>query len=259
MKRIFSFMIAAAMVVTLGVSCDNNDGKEGKEEGKEESRFAIDGDVADWSEFNQEYVVSLECAADHPFPAVRTAKLYADKDYLYVYLTFNDNGTAGKELHMDIYADFDNDATTGGYDNEFIDYTSEYSFQGTIRGVDGKYASYSGGLYEWIGDNAPSYQDEQGNWFNNWAWSSLLFDVSYSAEGAGKAVSDGVVAYELKLPVGTMVEDGWIENFNTTEIGIGVDILSGWDSIGWLPNTAATEENPRGKTPKAKVKIAPSK
>ena len=275
MKKIFRFALAAAVMLSLGISCGKDGGKEKeeqkqKEEGTEQTdertteepawpkySLTMDGDDSDWAKLDQTYVVSLTApegrTAGHDL--LKSAKIYVDPDFINIYITFQD--TIKQAVNHNLYVDFDNSDETGGYDNQFTDPNSEISFQSQIRKAgETEFISLTGTLYEWSGEVGGKYNDpETGKLMNNWEWTSIM-SISDIALGAGKSLGDGISAYEYQIRLTdddvTTMDVVELYEMNETQIGIGVDILAGWTDVGNLP---------LGKDsllPKAKVKIAPA-
>ena len=278
MKKIFSFLMAAAVIVSLGSSCkktptaepegnetenngnegeNGNQGENGNGEGQQEAPkyiLTMDGDDSDWAALDQTYVVNLSVpegrTAGHD--VMKSAKIYIDPDYINIYFTFLD--TLSQALHSNIYVDFDNSDETGGYDNQFTDPNSEYSFQSTIRAAGAKeFSEISTSLHMWTGEVGGKYNDpETGDLKNNWEWTSLM-SMGEAVRGAGKQLANGISAYEYQISLDNE-ENSVIEmcDVNPVEIGIGIDILNGWTDLGCLPIGL------EGLAPKAKVKFAPA-
>ena len=283
MKKIFRFALAAAVMLSLGISCGKDGGKE-KEEQKEEGTeqtdegnkeegktdegtteepawpkyiLTMDGDDSDWAKLDQTYVVSLTApegrTAGHDL--LKSAKIYVDPDFINIYFTFQD--TIKQAVNHNLYVDFDNSDETGGYDNQFTDPNSEISFQTQIRKAgETEFISLTGTLYEWSGEVGGKYNDPNtGDLKNNWEWTSIM-SISDIALGAGKSLGGGISAYEYQIRLTdddvTTMDVTERYDMNATQIGIGVDILAGWTDVGCLPIGVDA------LAPKAKVKIAPA-
>ena len=274
MKKAFRFFVAAALVLGIAASCGKDNGAKTPDDDSQEQPsdnptdnpskpegpvypITVDGDDSDWAALDQSYVVTLTApegrTAGHDL--IRSAKIYVDPDYINIYFTFRD--TITQAVKHNLYVDFDNSDETGGYDNQFTDPNSEASFQGEIRKAGTKeFSSISGTLYEWSGAVGGKYTDPNtGELKNNWEWTSIM---SYSAvaSGAGKELGGGISAYEYQICLSSADEDSLPINelytINSTEIGIGLDILSLWTDVGCLPIGVDA------LAPKAKVKIAPA-
>jgi hypothetical protein len=161
-------------------------------------------------------------------------KAYADKDALYVYFEY-DLSQIHPEADVEfvpfhIYINSDNNDYTGGWLHEFSQAGADFSLESFLY-YNGKLGYSDAGLFKWSGNDC-----EYG-----WNWNEFATGVS---TGAG----NGRGAYEVRLDRNALP-------FNDS-FSIGIDIQQQWESVGILPNTYPTEDNPGGAVPLLYIKTA---
>jgi hypothetical protein len=130
------------------------------------------------------------------------------------------------------YINTDGDASTGGYGDEFSDACSELLFEGFVYPDGAKVGSYEPGVFEWTGDVNGT----------GWSWNDL-------GEFNGLCAGAGIEGkYEFQIARELMPKK-LADNFS-----IGFDIQQGWESVGILPNSHVTDENPGGLAASLQVK-----
>ena len=242
MKKIFALMAIAAMAL---VACNpnNNDPDDPDNGGKDDKDYVapitIDGDFSDWAALGDK-VSTLKCAATAAKTDLKTAKIYADKYYVFVYAEFDlaDYETVS-DAHFHFYINGDNDTATGGYKGAFD--------QGETPCVDvmtegdviesGSVCDYNPSTFIWNGP--ANYMD----WSDEY-WGDPL-DLADFVTGKGtKKAFEFQITREL-YPVGKL----------SKKFTMGMDILvNGWDATGALPNAEASETNPAGEANLFEVK-----
>ena len=201
------------------------------------SLISIDGNFSDWDSLEDYQYSYAQCSPDARWTALKTMKAYADNSFIYVYFEFDESQIEDRELvPFHVYLDSDGDSTTGGY-GQWSDLCSDYILEEAVI-FEGNFCSYDPGVYLWEG---PS--NESG-----WYWGMEVYPYGC---GLGRgAASD--CRYELALSIDVLRQAG-IEVADT--FGIGIDIQQSWSSVGVLPNSDVTDENPSGTAPMLKVTI----
>lgn len=249
MKKVFSFLAIAAALCLVGCKKgdtpapsggDNtpSDGG-GKEPAKYEQPITIDGQFADWAKLDGTKIATATTDPEANHTALKVVKVYADEYFVFVYFEW-DKEQIEWELDVEhvpfhIYINGDGKADTGGFGDQWSDACMDTCFEGFL--TDGNdIASYDPGVYAWTGEVNGT----------GWSWSE---DPVLEA-GSGICKGAGVEGkYELQIvrdfyPVGKLAD-----NFS-----IGFDIQQGWNSVGVLPNTAVTDDNPGGLAPSLQIK-----
>ena len=243
MKKILSLLAMTAAI--LAVSCKKDDDEEEGGGGEENTEYVapitIDGAFADWAKLDANKVSEAKTDPEATHNALKVVKVYADKYFIFVYFEWDkdqitwDADTENVPFH--VYLNGDGDASTGGFSDEFSDACADALFEGFIY-PGGTLGSYDPAVYKWIGDPNGA----------GWGWSDG--DAPILASGSGLCKGAGVEGkYEFQItrelyPLGTIAD-----NFS-----IGFDIQQSWDSVGILPNSHATDDNPAGTAPSLQVK-----
>lgn len=246
MKKILTFLAMTASILMVSVSCNkNNDDDE--EEGGEDTEYVapikIDGEFADWAKLDGTKIASATCDKDATKTALKLVKVYADPVYVFVYFEWDKDqishkpeSSAGAGDNEDVpfhcYINTDGDASTGGYGDQFSDACTELLFEGFIYPGGASIGSYEPGVFEWTGDVNGT----------GWSWNDL-------GEFNGLCAGAGIEGkYEFQIARELMPKK-LADNFS-----IGFDIQQSWDSVGILPNSHVTDENPGGLAPSLQVK-----
>jgi len=243
MKKILTFLAMTASILMVSVSCNkNNDDDE--EEGGEDTEYVapikIDGEFADWAKLTS--VAEAKCDPEATKTALKLVKVYADPVYVFVYFEWDKDqishkpeSSAGAEDNEDVpfhcYINTDGDASTGGYGDQFTDACSELLFEGFIYPDGASVGSYVPVVCEWTGDVNGT----------GWSWTDLG-EFNNLTEGAG---IEG--KYEFQIARELMPKK-LADNFS-----IGFDIQQDWESVGILPISHVTEDNPSGYAPSLQV------
>lgn len=262
MKKVFMFLTAVMAVLALSVSCNEKDDPQKEDPNKEEKPIetpyekpiTIDGDFADWLNLDEDgdYVTTMKCAADANYEALRSAKVYCDKYYLFIYVEFDldeEQSTYNTEwVPFHVYLNADNSAATGGYGDEFADADAEWMLETSITNFDP-------GVFKWwggIGENGWSWTDPSVEHDAGDNWGALVGEgsgVGMSAGTIDEKTGKGAFEIEISKEMLSMIE------FNPDEFTIGFDIQQNWESVGILPNATPDDDNTAGYAPKAVVKV----
>ena len=240
MKKILAFLAMTASILMVSVSCNkNNDDDEGDDDGEETEYVApikIDGEFADWAKLPAANVAEAKCDPEATKTALKVVKAYADAVYVFIYFEWDKDQITHEpdveHVPFHCYVNTDGDASTGGYGDQFSDACSELLFEGFVYAGGSSIGSYEPAVCEWTGGT-----NETG-----WSWSEDL-GITGLCSGAG---IEG--KYEFSIARELMPKK-LADNFS-----IGFDIQQSWESVGILPNSHATDDNPGGLAPSLQVK-----
>ena len=240
MKKIMTLLAMTAAI--LAVSCNKNEKDPKKPEGGEEEEYVapivIDGETDDWAKLDQSKVQSctLKSADTWLYPEIKSAKVYADELYVYVYMEFNkDVLEPTSDSHFALYINGDNNTSTGGYAGQW-DQGETPCLDVLVMGAyftadDGYVKNLSFDVCTWNG--APT---------DGWAWEDV--EVSDFAEGVCNSKGIEIALTRDLYPAGN-----WEDEFT-----MGFQLQTNcWDATGVLPNADPTEANPVGYAPLLKV------
>ena len=245
MKKVLSFLAIAAVLFCVACKKDNGGKNNNKENNKEEQKddpkpekatITIDGDFADWAKLDQSKVAVAECAAEAKWTALKTIKVYANEAYVFVYFKFDKSAITWEvdveHVPVHLYLNGDGDATTGGFGDQWTDAATDVLFEGFMtNGTD--FDSYNPGAFQWTGETNGT----------GWEWEELLPEGAGVCSGAGKNDEYEIQLIREMYPLGTLADT----------FSIGVDIQQGWSSVGVLPNTNISDDNPNGLAASLKV------
>ena len=232
MKKIMTLLAMTAAI--LAVSC-NKDPKKDKtpddEEPEYEAPIVIDGDTSDWAKLDQSKVQSctLKSGDTFAYPELKSAKVYADELFVFVYMEFNkDVLEPTGDSHFALYINGDNNTSTGGYAGQW-DQGETPCLDVLVMGTyftadDGYIKNLSFDVCNWVG--APT---------DGWAWDAV--EVSDFAEGACNSKGIEIALTRDLYPAGN-----WADEFT---MGFQLQ-TNGWDATAALPNADPTDDNPRG-------------
>ena len=202
--------------------------------------IAVDGDFSDWDLLDADQVATAECAQETSRPALERVKVYADEQFIFVYLEWDKdfiNSADYEWVPLECFVNTDGNASTGGYDG-FSDACSDVLLEGFLY-PDGVMGSYDASAYAWTGE-------PNGD---GWEWSELE-RVKFT-QGAGV---DG--KYELQINRAILASFGFPV---ADEFSIGFALLQAWNAVGLLPNSDFSDSNPAGIAPSLQVKtVVPS-
>ena len=232
MKKIMTLLAMTAAI--LAVSC-NKDPKKDKtpdeEEPEYEAPIVVDGNTDDWAKLPASKVQSctLKSGDTFAYPEIKSAKVYADELFVYIYMEFNKEVLEPTgDSHFALYINGDNNTATGGYAGQWD--------QGETPCLDvlvmGTYFTADDGFI-------PNLDCEVYNWTgaatDSWAWGDV--EVTGFAEGACNSKGMEFALTRDLYPAGTFAD----------EFTMGFQLqTNGWDATGVLPNADPTEENQRG-------------
>lgn len=246
MKKVFSFLAIAAALCLVG--CKKGDtptpsgGGEtpsggGQEPAKYEKPITIDGQFADWAKLDGTKIATATTDPEANHTALKVVKVYADANFVFVYFEW-DKEQIEWELDVEhvpfhVYINGDGKATTGGFGDQWSDACTDVMFEGFL--TDGeKIASYEPGVFKWVGETNGT------GWTDCWEDLGAIDGICSGAGVEGK--------YELQIVRELYPFKPLADNFS-----IGFDIQQGWNSVGVLPNTAVTDDNPGGLAPSLQV------
>ena len=240
MKKILTFLAMTASILMVSVSCNKNNGDEDDPDGPDEPEYVapitIDGEFADWAKLPSANVAEAKCDPEATKTALKVVKVYADPIYVFVYFEWDKDQISHEpdveHVPFHCYINTDGDASTGGYGDEFSDAATEIMFEGFIYPDGAKVGSYEPGVWEWTGDVNGT----------GWSWTEDL-GITNLCAGAG---IEG--KYEFQIARELMPKK-LADNFS-----IGFDIHQDWESVGILPNSHVTDDNPGGLAPSLQVK-----
>lgn len=233
MKKIYILMMA--LLAVLALSCSKPDDKGGKnnhqvdpeeQEPEYDTPIKIDGDFSDWAKVDASKMCIAECATDSPWKGLKVLKVFLDELYMFVYFEFDDSSIPDKsDVQCHVYFDADNDATTGGCNNQFMPGCIEYMGEGHIFRSNA-FCSFDPSLSTWTGEPLAG----------GWEWEELLPSGSglFTGEGSGNA-------YEMAMLRSGITDLGDV-------FGFGMDIQQAWASVGVLPNANIDDTNATGKS-----------
>ena len=242
MKKIMTLLAMTAAI--LAVSC-NKDPKKDKtpdeEEPEYEAPIVVDGDTADWAKLDASKVQSctLKAADTWAYPEIKSAKVYADELYVYVYVEFNKAVLEPTgDSHFALYINGDNNTATGGYSGQW-DQGETPCIDVLVMGTyftadDGYIQNLDCEVYNWTGENNA----------DGWSWGDV--EITGFAEGACNSKGMEFALARDFYPAGT-----WADEFT---IGFQLQ-TNGWDATGALPNGEPSDDNPSGKAPLLKVVV----
>ena len=239
MKKILTFlaMTASILMVSTAVSCNKNDDDDDDDNGDSEyvAPIKIDGDFSDWAKLDASKIASATCDKDATKTALKVVKVYADPIYVFVYFEWDKDQITHEpdveHVPFHCYINTDGDAKTGGYGDQFSDACSELLFEGFIYPEGSTVGSYVPVVCEWTGDVNGT----------GWSWNELG-EFNNLTEGAG---IEG--KYEFQIARELMPKK------LADVFSIGFDIQQGWESVGILPNSHVTDDNPGGLAPSLQV------
>ena len=238
MKKILSFLAMTASILAISVSCSKpNDDEDEDDGGKKEEYVApikVDGDFSDWAKLSS--VAEAKCDPEATKTALKLVKVYADAVYVFVYFEWDKDQISHEpdveHVPFHCYLNTDGDASTGGYGDEFSDAASELLFEGFIYPDGAKVGSYEPGVHEWTGETNGT----------GWEWTDLG-EFNGLCSGAG---IEGKYEFQIARE---LLPKKLADNFS-----IGFDIQQGWESVGILPNSHVTDDNPGGLAPSLQIK-----
>lgn len=236
MKKILTFLAMTASILMVSVSCHKNNDEEdpdGPDEDEYVAPIKVDGDFSDWAKLTG--VAEAKCDPEATKTALKLVKVYADAVYVFVYFEWDKDQISHEpdveHVPFHCYINTDGDASTGGYGDQFSDACSELLFEGSIYPDGAKVGSYEPGVFKWTGDVNGT----------GWSWEDLG-EFNGLCSGAG---IEGKYEFQIARELMPMKL--------ADKFSIGFDIQQDWDSVGILPNSHVTDENPGGLAPSLQV------
>ena len=201
--------------------------------------IAVDGDFSDWDLLNANWVATAECAPETNKPALERIKVYADEQFIFVYLEWDPewiNPSDFEWVPLECFVNTDGNSSTGGYSDGFSDACADVLVEGFLY-PDGVLGSYDACAYAWAGE-------PNGG---GWEWSGL--ELVKFTQGAGVEGK-----YELQINRAILASLGFPV---ADEFSIGFAILQAWNTVGILPNSDFSDSTPDGRAPSLQVKTVP--
>lgn len=222
----FALMCAAALAL---VACEPKPGNEPDEPTTDEpiedeyvSPVKVDDNsLADWDNLPAEFVFTAANVEGSSNDALNKITVYADEVYINILVEYNTEheliDKAVTPFHL--YFNADNDATTGGWEDQWTSPDIDIMFEGAL------FSEGAAVLYEPL---MFAYGDAPGT--NVWSWSEL---TQAAPVCASQWVGDKL---EIQL-LWELIPATWGDAFT-----MGADIQdAGWNSVGFLPNAADDE------------------
>ena len=200
------------------------------------SPITIDGSFIDWADLERGTYSYTYGDEDAPHPVLTYARVYANAEFIYVYIEWDSDQISPKAdwEHVPFLCliNNDGDTSTGGITGLFSDACADVLLEGFLY-PNGVLGSYDPSAFSWSGE-------PNGD---GWWWDE--FYARGFCEGAG---IDG--KYEFLINRSVLADLGYPV---ADVFSIGFIIEQNWDSVGVLPNTARSEENPNGIAPSLQV------
>ena len=221
---------------------ENNGGEENN--GSEDEYVApitIDGQFADWDALDASKVAVITCADNANWTALKSVKVYADVEFMYVLMDVDADQIAA-DCPIDIYLNVDNDESE--FSNNFLgeaamDYLLEGAYYAETGEGTGEWAtvSFDPGFFAYGGTPDAAAV---------WAFDSVLD----GGIGTGAGTVD---KYEFAINLRMLAEDGSAEFGDT--FGFGITVSQSWEPVGLLPNVTPTDDNGKGSAQFATITI----
>lgn len=234
-----------ALIAMMFVACKpENSSDNGKKDGgdntpKYEAPVKVDGLTDDWAKLDASKVQSCSLVAEDTwaYPEIKSAKVYADELFVYIYMEFNKEVldiTAAS--HFALYINGDNNTATGGYAGQWEQGETpciDVLVMGTYHDGEEFVENLECEVYKWGGEANT----------DGWSWADV--EVSGFAEGVANANGLEFALTRDLYPVGEFAD----------EFTMGFQLqTNGWDATGALPNAEPdATDNPSGKAPLLKV------
>ena len=205
--------------------------------------IVIDRDFSDWAALKGGTYSECYGDEDSLYPALTAVKVYATPLKIFVYFEYDSSFINPlpdiDHVPFHCFINTDGNAATGGWGDEFSDACTDVMLEGFIY-PDGVLGSYDPSACQWAGEPNSS------GWC--WGdWENRLFPDGGLCTGAGVEGK-----YELSIDCVKLASAGFPI---ADEFSIGFDIQQNWNSVGILPSTAPSEDNPSGILPSLKVKV----
>ena len=193
-----------------------------------------DGTAADWDKLDAKYVATTTHADGASMDGLKSVKVYADEMYINLLVEVNDDVVTDRAwTPFHVYFNADNDATTGGFGDQWLTADVDLMLETAIF-ADGA-AQYNPAVFKWWGGNGES----------GWLWTDPN-GVADETNGWGAEIPEG------SMPIGNaqmvngkieiqlmweLIPANWADKFS-----VGFDIQQSWNSVGILPNAADAED-----------------
>lgn len=241
MKKVFAFLAIAAALSMVSCKKDNtkptpDPDPQPQPEPEYVQPITIDGDFSDWGKLDASKMATATTDPDATHTALKLVKVYADELFIFVYFEWDKEQITHEpdveHVPFHVYLNGDGNSATGGFADQWSDACTDLLMEGFIYPEGSTIGSYEPGLYSWSGEANGS----------GWSWEDLG-DIAGICSGAGIEGKYEMCIMRELYPLGKIADT----------FSIGFDIQQGWNSVGILPNGAATDDNPSGTVPSLQV------
>ena len=208
-----------------------------------------DNSIDDWNMLPAQYVAQATCPVDAAYTGLKSVKVHTDAKYINILVEPNmDDLHDLSNVPFHVYLNTDNSDATGGYGDWFVDANTDILLEGVLFSNNNP-CTYAPGVFKWwgeVGGDGWGWQEPNVSHDKSDCWGAIV------CEGQLRCSSQYVNGkFEIQIDR-THIPATW----NTTEFGIGFDILQNWSVVGVLPRVSPTDNNPYGgKTAKLQVTI----
>lgn len=208
-----------------------------------------DNSIADWNNVPNEYLSKAVCPQDAAYLGLKSAKVYADANYIFLLVEPDMTEiTALSLVPFNIFINTDNNNETGGYSDYFLDPNADIMLEGYLfeNGVACSYMPY---IFKWWGTAGGS------GW--EWAEPSVEHNANdcYGAivcKGDQSGVRSQFVDGKFEIQI---TRDLIPAEWNESELGIGLFIQQNWDVEGVLPAPKISDSGLTQNAHKLQVRI----
>ena len=194
-----------------------------------------DGTAADWDKLDAKFVATTTHTEGASMDGLKSVKVYADEMYINLLVEVNDDVVTDRAwTPFHVYFNADNDATTGGFGDQWTTADVDVMLE-TVIFADGAVYPYNPAVFKWWGADGES----------GWLWTDPN-GVADETNGWGAEIPEG------SMPIGNaqmvngkieiqlmweLIPAKWGDKFT-----VGFDIQQSWTSVGILPNAADAED-----------------
>lgn len=215
----------------LAVDFTRRNGQEEQNPQPAETSIVIDGDLSDWDDVALHSTLPEDAAAN--YPAAKTMKAAADKDFIYLYLEY-DNTLPADKLRLNVYMDtdmaFGTDglATTGAGSWLFSNDGTEIYICGLL--FDGSETTPG---WSW----AEVFMYSGTPLAAEWDWTQIVSSGSgATANSRAVDLGNGISAVEASILRAAIPGLG-------DQVKIGIYLQNDWSECGILPQGPAAEDS----------------
>ena len=195
-----------------------------------------DGTAADWDKLDAKFVATTTHTEGASMDGLKSVKVYADEMYINLLVEVNDDVVTDRGwTPFHVYINADNDATTGGFGDQWITADVDVMLE-TVVFADGANYPYNPAVFKWWGADGESgwlWTDPENPGTEENGWGALVPEGSMPI-GTSQAVEGGKIEIQLMWE---LIPAKWADKFT-----VGFDIQQSWTSVGILPNAADAED-----------------